>query len=119
MTANALGPAVGNSKVAQDLGIVLGVDLLQSPSTELLQPARVGLGAKIQHLVPCKLEGEEEKGNLTEGRLHPVPGPSTDLEPRLEVFRLGNLGRYCAIIAIEGQIPRALGSMAELWRGGR
>ena len=119
MTANALGPAVGNSKVAQDLGIVLGVDLLQSPGTVLLQPVRVGLGAKIQHLVPCKLEGEEEKGNLTEGRLHPVPGPCTDFEPRLEVFRLGNLGRYCAIIAIEGQIPRALGSMAELWRGGR
>jgi hypothetical protein len=117
MTTNALGPAVGNGKVAQDLGIVLGVDLLQAPGAVLLQPVGVGLGTKIQHLVPGELQREEEKGNLTEGRLHPVPGPCTDFQPRLEIFRLGNLGRHCAIVAIKGQISRALRSMAELLRG--
>ncbi len=48
------------------------------------------------YLVASELEGEEEEGDLSEGRLHPVPRPRANFEERLEVLGLRHVRSHCA-----------------------
>mmetsp|Transcript_13726 Transcript_13726/g.27226 ORF Transcript_13726/g.27226 Transcript_13726/m.27226 type:complete len:228 (-) Transcript_13726:134-817(-) len=83
---------VGLREVLGDALAVLRVLVDEALRSAPHHPTRVRLHLHVEHLVSRPLQAEQEKGNLPQRRLHPVPSPRPDLKRGLEVLRVGDVG---------------------------
>mmetsp|Transcript_23556 Transcript_23556/g.47679 ORF Transcript_23556/g.47679 Transcript_23556/m.47679 type:complete len:231 (+) Transcript_23556:185-877(+) len=83
--------ACSSRVVHDDVRVVLWVLLLQPRGPKVLHPAGVRGQVHIQHLGADELERQQDEACRSQGRLHPIPRPTADLQYGLDVLGLGHV----------------------------
>jgi hypothetical protein len=73
--------------------VILRVRLHQSLSSPIFHLPGVRLESQVLDLGSTKLQTQQEKGDLTHSRFHPIPCPSSHLQGRLQVPGFRNIRR--------------------------